>query len=85
MLATAETVQTPTSERDPVLVWHLLAQPETCDGNCDWHAIYCAHCEDDGIALPGPTREVPFELDASTESWCTTCLARVQASSAPLT
>lgn len=79
MLATAETVRTGTLRDATVLVWHLLAQPETCDGDCDVHAIACALSEDDGINLPGPTREVPLNLEMTGERWCTSCLARAQA------
>ncbi|MFC8661262.1 hypothetical protein [Streptomyces sp. NPDC057199] len=79
MLATAERLKVGARRDAEVLVWHLLALPETCEGDCDFHAIACALGDDDGINVPGPTREVPVNLEeAPGERWCAACLILAQ-------
>jgi hypothetical protein len=56
-----------------IQIWHLLAEGQTCNGECDWHAIACS--SDEGIAMPGGTRDVPLELDEPGQRWCPDCLA----------
>lgn len=71
MLATPERVREPDGR--PVRVWHLLADGQDCDGNCDWHAIACSN--EDGIVMPTGTRDVPVDLDEPGQRWCGDCLA----------
>lgn len=75
LLATSEYVRDEHGQR-VALLWHLMAHPETCDGECDFHAIACS--DQDGITLPGPAQEVPLDLDRPGERWCPACRAAVQ-------
>ncbi|WP_328336695.1 hypothetical protein [Streptomyces violaceus] len=72
MLATQERVRT--EDGITVLVWHKPAQPEQCNGECDFHPISCSNTE--GITAPGPLRDVPLDLKEPGERWCTDCLAQ---------
>lgn len=71
MLATQERMRI--KDGLTVLVWHKVAQPEDCDGECDFHPIACS--ADEGIILPGPMRDVPLTLDEPGQRWCGDCLA----------
>ncbi|MBZ6290408.1 hypothetical protein KVH30_02320 [Streptomyces olivaceus] len=73
MLATHERVRTESDTT--VLVWHK--SDGHCDGQCDFHPIACS--DTDGIVLPGPTQDVPLNLDKPGESWCPDCLALIRA------
>ena len=60
MLATAE-LRRHGGVLGPVeTIWHLAADQQACDGNCDYHEITCG---EPGISLPGGIREVPADLD----------------------
>jgi hypothetical protein len=72
LLATSERVRVDHGQPE-MLLWHLMVNPETCDGECDFHAIACS--DRDGITLPGPARETPLDLDRPGERWCPPCLA----------
>ncbi|MFJ4624560.1 hypothetical protein [Streptomyces sp. NPDC088812] len=54
-------------------VWHVPADPDSCDGDCDTH---CISCEDGpGVGAPGGIRDVPRDLTGCPgERWCTSCL-----------
>ncbi|WP_030570252.1 hypothetical protein [Streptomyces aureocirculatus] len=55
-----------------VQVWHLLADGQDCNGDCDWHPISCS--DEEGIVAPGGTRDVPLDLDERGQRWCGDCL-----------
>lgn len=74
MLATQERIRT--DDGRTVLVWHRPAQPEDCNGECDFHPIACNSRE--GIAAPGPLRDIPIGLDKPGERWCTDCLTTTE-------
>lgn len=42
MLAASERVR---EGGQSVLVWHKAAEPERCNGECDWHPIACSPTE----------------------------------------
>lgn len=67
MLATQERVRLDGGQT--IIVWHKSADPEQCNGECDWHPIACS--ETDGITAPGPLKDVPLDLDEPGERWCT--------------
>ncbi|WP_158712421.1 hypothetical protein [Streptomyces sp. NRRL F-5135] len=77
MLATQERVR----EGDrTIIIWHKAAEPEQCNGGCDWHPIACSTTE--GITTPGSLREIPIDLaevplerTAEAQRWCSNCLA----------
>ncbi|MFB8247311.1 hypothetical protein ACFC5X_19990 [Streptomyces sp. NPDC055952] len=71
MLAVQERVRA--EDGTTVLVWHKAAQPEQCNGECDFHPIACSDTE--GTTAPGPLRDVPLRLKQQDERWCTDCLA----------
>lgn len=71
MLATQERVRT--EDGSTVLIWHKAVEPERCNGECDWHPIACSPTE--GIAAPGPLKDVPLDLDEPGQRWCANCLA----------
>lgn len=71
MLATQERVRLDGGQI--AIVWHKAADPEQCNGECDWHPIACSETE--GITAPGPLKNVPLDLDEPGERWCTDCLA----------
>ncbi|MEW2493836.1 hypothetical protein AB0942_09850 [Streptomyces nodosus] len=75
MLATSERIRVQHGQPE-ALLWHLMTDPEPCDGDCDFHAIACS--DEEGITLPGPAREVPLDLDRPGQRWCPACLAAAQ-------
>ncbi|WP_231634248.1 hypothetical protein, partial [Streptomyces clavuligerus] len=72
MLATAERVHTEGSPGEVEIIWHRLANPGACDGNCDEHAVACG---EPGTSAPGGIRDVPENLTEPGQRWCTACLA----------
>lgn len=78
MLATAERFHPEGISGNVEIIWHVPAEPETCDGECDSHRVLCD--ESPGIGLPGGLREVPVPtaLNRSHERWCTACLSAVR-------
>jgi hypothetical protein len=73
VLATQERVRT---DGRTAIVWHKAAEPEQCNGECDWHPIACS--TDEGIVAPGGLRDVPVELDEPGQRWCSTCVAIIR-------
>ncbi|MFJ6438832.1 hypothetical protein [Streptomyces sp. NPDC091416] len=71
MLATAERPRRETALRSVEIIWHRPADPEGCDGDCDYHQIACG---EPGVSMPGGIRDVPENLEAPGERWCTACL-----------
>ena len=70
MLATAE-LRRPEGALGPVeTIWHLAADPNGCNGDCDYHPIACSAL---GISMPGGIQEVPDDLDEPHQRWCTDC------------
>jgi hypothetical protein len=72
MLATAERVHPEGPLGSVEIIWHRPTDPDSCDGNCDYHTVACgAH----GISVPGGMQDVPETLSESGQRWCTACLA----------
>ncbi|MGW7087480.1 hypothetical protein ACWGH2_28840 [Streptomyces sp. NPDC054871] len=78
MLATPERVRE--TDGRTIQIWHLPADGQDCDGQCDWHAIACSDKE--GIVMPGGTRDVPENLNESGQRWCPDCLMAMRAARA---
>jgi hypothetical protein len=74
MLATAELVRQDGSLGPVKIIWHVPADPDACDGNCDAHRIICE--DGPGIGVPGGIQDVPRDLtDRPGERWCPSCLS----------
>lgn len=69
MLATAERLHLEGPFGPVEIIWHRPADPTSCDGDCDYHAIACG---EPGISVPGGLRDVPDALEPG-ERWCTAC------------
>jgi hypothetical protein len=74
MLATPERIRGQGATPDTT-IWHKPVGD--CKGDCDFHPIACS--DDEGIVLPGGTRNVPLNLDEPGERWCPACLALARA------
>ncbi|MEV8335042.1 hypothetical protein [Streptomyces niveus] len=77
MLATAERIHPEGALGDVEILWHRPADPDACDGNCDYHPIACG---DPGISVPGGITDVPEDLVEPGHRWCTACLTGRQTS-----
>lgn len=72
MLATAERVHRAGAPGGVEIVWHIPADPATCDGDCDAHRILCDNGP--GVGVPGGLQDVPEDLcDRPGERWCIPC------------
>ncbi|MCZ4603501.1 hypothetical protein O3S80_06845 [Streptomyces sp. Lzd4kr] len=80
MLAVAERMRGSGNVPD-VVIWHASGDDLECDGDCDFHAIACSDIE--GIVLPAPMRDVPFDLNVPGERWCDDCLMSVAVAGNP--
>ncbi|MFK0154169.1 hypothetical protein ACIQVK_19110 [Streptomyces sp. NPDC090493] len=70
VLATAERTY-PDGSLEPVeIVWHRPADPDACDGNCDYHPVACGA---PGISVPGGIVDVPEGLAEPGQRWCAAC------------
>lgn len=74
MLATPERVRE--DDGRTVQVWHLLADGQACNGECDFHPIACSN--DEGIVAPGGLRDVSVELGEPGQRWCGDCVAIIR-------
>ncbi|MET8221573.1 hypothetical protein ACWGPD_29300 [Streptomyces hirsutus] len=73
MRATAERVR-PDGVLGPVeIIWHVPADPASCDG--DYPPVACG---EPGISVPGGIREVPEKLTEPGRRWCTACRTSTQ-------
>ncbi|MFD3970211.1 hypothetical protein [Streptomyces cyaneofuscatus] len=71
MLATAERHHPEGALGVVEIIWHRPADPEACDGDCDYHLLVCG---DPSISVPGGITEVPENLTEPGQRWCTACL-----------
>ena len=73
MLATAERACPAGALGDVEIIWHVPADPDACDGDCDAHRIACD--DGPGVGVPGGIRDVPRDLTGRPgERWCPSCL-----------
>ncbi|MBD0673951.1 hypothetical protein BU198_25350 [Streptomyces sp. CBMA156] len=74
MLATAERIHPRGALGTVEILWHRPADPDACDGDCDcdYHPVACG---EPGINVPGGITDVPENITAPGQRWCTACLA----------